>query len=75
MFVERGRVFVEGRAAPERYIQSDAHCRVCDLPVPVIVPAGQLYVLGDNRGAASSDSRDWGPIRREWVVGRVIGDF
>ena len=36
-----------------------------------VVPAGHVYVLGDNRGA-SVDSRDFGPVPFEAVDGRVL---
>jgi signal peptidase I len=36
------------------------------------VPAGSVYVLGDNRGA-SEDSRVFGPIKIERIVGRAVG--
>jgi signal peptidase I len=35
------------------------------------VPAGQFYLLGDNR-AISCDSRYWGPIRGSTIVGKVV---
>jgi len=39
--------------------------------ITVSLPAGEFYVLGDNR-IASSDSRFFGPIKGEEVVGRVL---
>ncbi len=36
-----------------------------------LVPASNLFVLGDNRHA-SSDSREWGFLPREDVIGRVF---
>ena len=38
---------------------------------PYRVPAGEFYMLGDNR-AISCDSRYWGPIEGSTIVGNVI---
>jgi signal peptidase I len=38
---------------------------------PFRVPAGDFYVLGDNR-QISCDSRFWGPIKGSSIVGRVV---
>jgi signal peptidase I len=35
------------------------------------VPAGHLFVMGDNR-VASKDARVFGPIRESAIVGRVF---
>jgi signal peptidase I len=46
----------------------------CDLPTPVRVPEGHYYVLGDNRGG-SEDSRYWGPLPEEWIVGQAVWTY
>jgi len=64
-----GRIVRDGKPARERYV-APCEGESCDFPLPITVPDGHYVVLGDNRGA-SDDSRFWGPIRLEWILGRV----
>ena len=63
-----GQVYVNGRRLIEPYLP--AGTRTASLPL-TRVPAGRLFVMGDNRDN-SSDSRVFGPIPRSTVVGRTI---
>lgn len=38
---------------------------------PRLLLEGEYFLLGDNR-PASSDSRSWGPVRRDQIVGKVL---
>ena len=46
-------------------------CRSCDYPTAVTVPEGDYFVMGDNR-PDSDDSRFWGPVPRDWIIGRAV---
>jgi len=60
----KGIVYVNGKALKERYPVTRDRSDIG----PVKVPAGSYFVLGDNR-PASSDSRHWGAIQRNNVIG------
>ncbi len=61
-----GTVYVNGLQLIEPYL----YRRDSTTMAPVEVKPGTLFVLGDNRGA-SNDSRSWGPVPAENVVGRA----
>ena len=63
-----GRVFVNGQPLNEPYLPEGVTTE--DFPA-ALVPAGTLWVMGDNRGD-SEDSRAFGPIKRSKVVGRTV---
>ena len=62
-----GRVIVCGHALAEPYVTAQASSGAIS---PQIIPAGSYFVLGDNR-VDSLDSRSWGVLPREAVVGRA----
>ncbi len=64
--IANGVLYVDDRVVPERYASPDMRS-----VAPVTVPAHALYVLGDNR-AESEDSRTWGPIDENAVIGKAI---
>lgn len=65
--ISDGRVFVNGQELHEDYVRFADHRSFGE----VRVPASALYVLGDNR-ADSDDSRFWGFVPQDQVLGKVL---
>ena len=65
--IDRGVVYVDGTALQEPYVRYPDRRSFPE----TTVPAGSVYVLGDNR-AVSEDSRFFGPIAEDRLVGRAI---
>lgn len=63
-----GAVYINGRQLIEPYLTADVFTSDFD---PIVVPRGGLWVMGDNRGG-SADSRTFGPIRSDSVIGRAF---
>jgi signal peptidase I len=64
-----GDVYINGRVLEEPYLEQGT---VSDgIDVPVTIPEGEVWVMGDNRGD-SQDSRVFGPIPADSIVGRAF---
>ncbi len=72
--IEDNQVFVNGQKLSETYLPANT-------PTPagafvtqsteIKVGSNQYFVFGDNRNH-SSDSREWGPVTKEELVGRAL---
>ena len=65
--IERGRVYVNALVLPEPYVRHADDRTFAE----ITVPKSSVYVLGDNR-AQSEDSRFFGPVSDEVLMGRAV---
>jgi len=65
--VKKGKLFVNGELQEEPYVAEDAEYQFG----PVVVPPGNVLVLGDNRNH-SLDGHIWGFLPEKNVIGRAV---
>jgi signal peptidase I len=72
--IEDGRVTLNGKRQPDDFTIPCQTDEGCDFPKTVTIPADHYFMMGDNRGA-SDDSRFWGPVPREWIIGGAFATY
>jgi signal peptidase I len=73
--IHDGKVFVNGTALVEPYVFKDPDGQAQPTEDPLqtekwVVPDGELFLMGDHRGS-SADSREFGTVAVEKVIGRA----
>jgi signal peptidase I len=67
--IQGGHVYRNGaREKDSSYIAGCGGGPDCDFPKSIVVPPGDYFMMGDNRGQ-SDDSRFWGPVPNTWIIG------
>ena len=68
LYIEHGHPVVNGEPAEEDFTRP---CQTCNLREEITIPPDHYFMMGDNRGA-SDDSRLWGPVPRDWIIGEAF---
>jgi signal peptidase I len=67
-----GYVYIDGKKLKEPYIKPDR--RDTRTVRPIKIPPGSYFMMGDNRNS-SCDSREWGTVPRQNLIGKVFAIY
>jgi signal peptidase I len=74
LYIENGHPVVNGVSAEEDFIRPCRGIGECELKDEIVIPPDHYFMMGDNRGA-SDDSRSFGPIPRDWIIGQAFATY
>jgi signal peptidase I len=67
--IVNGHVIRDGVQEKDSYIlPCNGGSNSCNFPKTIVIPPGDYFMMGDNRGE-SDDSRFWGPVPDNWIIG------
>lgn len=72
--IQNNQVYINNQLLPEPFIPSSNVTfggKFLPEDKELIIGTQEYFVMGDNR-EHSSDSRDWGPIKKDEIIGRVL---
>jgi signal peptidase I len=69
--IRDGHPVVNGVMAKEDFINPCHDGPSCNMPKTITIPPNDYFMMGDNR-ARSDDSRFWGPVPRDWIIGQAF---
>lgn len=68
--IRGGTTYIDGQPVQEPYLPAGQRLATDSLKLSATrIPSGSYFVMGDNRDA-SQDSRDYGPIPRDRILGK-----
>ncbi len=72
--VRDGHVILNGKRQKESFAEPCGGGSACNFPREITIPADHYFMMGDNRGS-SDDSRFWGPVPRDWIIGQAFATY
>jgi len=74
LYIEDGHAIVNGERIPDDFTKPCGGGNGCNLREPITIPPDHYFMMGDNRGA-SDDSRFWGPVPSDWIIGKAFATY
>jgi signal peptidase I len=73
--IQDGHVILNGERQKEDFIKPCPPGNSnCTFDGTITIPADHWFMMGDNRGE-SDDSRFWGPVPRDWIIGGAFATY
>jgi signal peptidase I len=74
LYIQDGHPVVNGEMADEDFARECGGGSSCNFPDEITIPADSYFMMGDNRGS-SDDSRFWGPVPQDWIIGKAFFSY